>query len=96
MWVDRPGGEANVHLAWESVNENVESGPCESQRVLVVAIRKIMPFKPLICVASLEEQFALHQSLDYARRGYFGRASLIALLAQPQHTLQIIEICSLA
>jgi hypothetical protein len=25
-----PGGEANVHLAWEGINENVESGPCES------------------------------------------------------------------
>jgi hypothetical protein len=70
MWVDRPGGEANVHLAWESVNENVESGPCETWRVLVVAIRKIMPFEPLIRAASSKEQFALHQSVDYARRGF--------------------------
>ena len=59
-----------IHLAWESVNENVESGPCESWRVLVVAIHKIMPFKPLIRAAASEEQFALHQSLDYARRGF--------------------------
>lgn len=28
--VARPGGEANVHLAWEGVNENVESGSCAS------------------------------------------------------------------
>jgi len=34
MQVARPGGEANVHLAWEGVNEDVESGPCESWRVL--------------------------------------------------------------
>jgi hypothetical protein len=70
MRVARPGGEANVRLAWEGVNENVESGPCEHWRVLLVAIRKIMPFEPLIRAASSEEQFALHQSLDYARRGF--------------------------
>jgi hypothetical protein len=35
-----------------------------------VAIRKIMPFEPLIRAASSEEQFTLHQSLDYARRGF--------------------------
>ena len=40
MQVAQPGGRANVHLAWEGVNENVE------------------------------KQFALHQSLDYARRGF--------------------------
>jgi hypothetical protein len=56
--VARPGGEANVCLAWEH------------WRVLVVATRKIIPFEPLIRAASSEEQFALHQSLDYARRGF--------------------------
>ena len=70
MQVARPGGEANVHLAWEGVNEDVESGPCESWRVLVLAIRKIMPFEPLIRTASSEEQFTLHQSLDFARKGF--------------------------
>jgi hypothetical protein len=56
MWVARQGSEqANVHLAWEGVNENVESGPCESWRVLVLATRKIMPFEPLIRAASSEE-----------------------------------------
>jgi len=59
MQVARAGGEANVRLAWEGVNENVESGLCEYWRVLVVAIRKIIPFEPLIRMAS-EEQFALH------------------------------------
>ncbi len=29
---------------------------------------KIMPFEPLIRAASSEEQFALHQSLDYLRK----------------------------
>lgn len=71
MWVARQGsGQANVHLAWEGVNENVESGPCESWRVLVLATRKIMPFEPLIRAASSEAQFALHQSPDYTGRGF--------------------------
>jgi hypothetical protein len=70
MQVAPPGGEANVHLAWEGVNENVESGPCESWRVLVLASRKIVPFEPLIRAASSEEQFGLHQSSDCARRGF--------------------------
>ena len=82
MRAARLGGEANVLLAWEGVNEDVEIGPCEHWKVLVVATRKIMSFEPLIRAASLEEQFALHQSLDYARR-----ASLIALPAQ--RTLRI-------
>ena len=70
MHVVQPGGEANVRSAWESVNENIENGRCEHWRVLVVATCKIMPFEPLIRTASSEEQFALHQSLDYARRGF--------------------------
>jgi len=70
MQVIQSGGAANVCLEWEGVNENVETGPCESFRVLVLAIRKIMPFEPLIRAAPSEEQFALHQSIDYARRGF--------------------------
>lgn len=68
--VTPPGGEANVYLVQEGVNENIESGLYESQRVLVLASRKIVPFKPLICATSLEEQFGLHQSSNYARRGF--------------------------
>ncbi|KAL5347680.1 hypothetical protein ACLOAV_007089 [Pseudogymnoascus australis] len=70
MLVAQPGGAANVYLTWEGVNEDVEGGPCEIWRVLVVAIRKIIPFEPLVRVASSEEQFALHQSPEYARRGF--------------------------
>ncbi|TVY45312.1 hypothetical protein LSUB1_G000953 [Lachnellula subtilissima] len=70
MQVIQAGGAANVHLEWEGVSENIETGPCESWRVLVLAIRKIMPFEPLIRAAPSEEQFALHQSIDYARRGF--------------------------
>jgi hypothetical protein len=72
MQVIQSGGAANVHLEWEGVNENVETGPCKSWRVLVLAIRKIMPFEPLIRAAASEKQFALHQSIDYARRGFLG------------------------
>jgi hypothetical protein len=70
MRVAWPGRKTNVCLAWEGVNEDVENGPCEHWRVLIVAIREIIPFEPLIRAASSEEQFALHQSLDYARRGF--------------------------
>ena len=52
MRVNRPGGEANVCLAWEGVNEDVENGSCKHWRVFVVAIRKIIPFEPLIRTAS--------------------------------------------
>jgi hypothetical protein len=55
MQVAQPGGTANVYLYWEGVNENVETGPCESWRVLVLAIRKIMPFEPLIRAAPSEK-----------------------------------------
>jgi hypothetical protein len=67
MQVAQAGVAANVYLDWEGVNENVETGPCESWRVLVLAIRKIMPFEPLIRAAPSEKQFALHQSINYAR-----------------------------
>jgi hypothetical protein len=70
MQVAQPGGSANVCLAWEGFNEDVESGPCKYWRVLVIAICKILPFEPLIRVASSEEQFALHQSLEYTMRGF--------------------------
>ena len=72
MLVAQLDGAANVHLTWEGVNEDVENGACETWRVLVVAIRKIIPFEPLVRAASSEEQFALHQSLEYARRGFLG------------------------
>jgi len=55
MQVIQSGGAPNVHLEWEGVNENVETGPCESWRVLVLAIRKIMPFEPLIRAAPSEK-----------------------------------------
>lgn len=70
MRVAWPGREANVCLAWEDVNKDVKNGLCEHWRVLVMAIREIMPFEPLIHAASSEEQFALHQSLDYTRKGF--------------------------
>ncbi|PVH71194.1 hypothetical protein DL98DRAFT_616299 [Cadophora sp. DSE1049] len=60
----------NVHLTWEGVNETVESGRCNSWRVLVFASRKIVPFEPLVRAASSKVQFDLHQSSDNARRGF--------------------------
>ncbi|KAL5312953.1 hypothetical protein ACEPPN_019379 [Leptodophora sp. 'Broadleaf-Isolate-01'] len=62
--------EANVHLTWEGVNEALESGPCDSWRVLVLASRNIVPFEPLVRAATSMEQFAIHRSSDDARRGF--------------------------
>lgn len=61
MLVAQPGEAANVHFTWEGVHEDVRVvRVIMTWRVLVVAIR----------AASLEEQSALHQSPEYARRGF--------------------------
>jgi hypothetical protein len=65
-----PGRKANIYLAWESINKDVENGLYKHWRVLVVAICKIIPFELLICIASSEEQFVLYQLLDYTRKGF--------------------------
>jgi hypothetical protein len=43
---------------------------CPFFRLDELSFESLMPFEPLIRAASLEEQFALHQSLDYTRRGF--------------------------
>jgi hypothetical protein len=70
MQVAPPGSEANVRLAWEGVNENVMAGPCDYWRILVLAVRDIVPFELLVRAAPSERQFALHQSVEYAKRGF--------------------------
>jgi hypothetical protein len=70
MQVSEPHDDANVHLRWEAVNEQNETGPCESWRVLVIARKAIMPFEPLVRAAPRDEQYLLHQSLGFAKRGF--------------------------
>ena len=51
MQVSKPDNDANVHLRWEAVNEQDETGPCESWSVLVIASKAIMHFEPLVRAA---------------------------------------------
>ena len=60
MQVAKPGGDSNVRLEWEAVNEMDKMGPCVSWRVLVLATREIMPFEPLICYCRLDIRFSLN------------------------------------
>jgi hypothetical protein len=43
---------------------------CPFFRLDKLSFESLMPFEQLIRAASLEEQFALHQSLNYTRRGF--------------------------
>lgn len=68
--VSKPGGNANVCLQWEFVDEQVEAEPSMSWRVSVRAVRTIMPFEEFIRAAPQKEQYLLHQSPVYAKRGF--------------------------
>ncbi len=70
MQVSEPDDDANVHLRWEAVNEQNETGPCELWRVLVIVRKAIMPFEPLVRAAPRDEQYLLHQSLGFAKRDF--------------------------
>jgi hypothetical protein len=79
MQVSKPDDDANVHLRWEAVNEQDETGPCESWRVLVIASKAIMPFEPLVRAAPRDEQYLLHQALGFAKRGFM-KSTLVTKL----------------
>lgn len=70
MRVSEPGGDANVCLQWEFVNEQDGTQLSMSWRVSVRAVRTIMPFKELIRAAPQKEQYLLHRSPVYAKRGF--------------------------
>jgi hypothetical protein len=79
MQVSKPDDDANVHLRWEAVNEQDETGPCESWRVLVIASKAIMPFEPLVRAAPRNEQYLLHRALGFAKRGFM-KSTLVTKL----------------
>ncbi|KFY84655.1 hypothetical protein V500_09125 [Pseudogymnoascus sp. VKM F-4518 (FW-2643)] len=81
MQVSKPDDDANVHLRWEAVIEQNETGPCESWRVLVIASKAIKPFEPLVRAAPRNEQYLLHQALEFAKRGFMKRTSVTKLKA---------------
>lgn len=68
MQVSKHNADANVHLRWEAVNEQNETGSCESWRVLVIASKAIMPFEPLVRVTPGNEPYLLLQALGFAQR----------------------------
>ena len=70
MRVSEPGGDANVCLQWELVDEQDGTEPSMSWKVSVRAVRTIMPFKELIRAAPQKEQYLLHRSPVYAKRGF--------------------------
>jgi hypothetical protein len=70
MQVSEPDDDANIHLRWEAVNEQNETGPCELWRVLVIVRKAIMPFEPLVRAAPRDGQYLLHQSLGFAKRDF--------------------------
>jgi len=77
MQVAKPGGDSNVRLEWEAVNEMDETGPCVSWRVLVLATKEIMPLEQLIRAAPRNDQFLLHQRPEFAKRGFLSKAVCI-------------------
>ncbi|KAJ5474058.1 hypothetical protein N7475_003624 [Penicillium sp. IBT 31633x] len=70
MLVSEPGGKANVCLHWDDFCGDVETQSEISWRVSVKAIKQIMPFEPLICMAAQHGQYELHLSSENAERGF--------------------------
>ncbi|KAJ5989701.1 hypothetical protein N7481_004911 [Penicillium waksmanii] len=74
MQVSEPGGKANVCLHWVAFCGDVETQPDISWRVSVKASKKIMPFEPLLRVATQHGQYELHLSSENAERGFLETA----------------------
>jgi hypothetical protein len=71
MQVLKPSEDANVRLQWELINDGDKEKPSSfSWRVSVRAIRAIMPFEEITRAAFQKEQYLLHRSPVYARRGF--------------------------
>jgi hypothetical protein len=79
MQVSKPDDDGNVGLHWEAVNEQDETGPCESWRVLVITSKAIMSFEPLVRAAPRNEQYLLHQALGFTKRGFM-KSTLVTKL----------------
>ncbi|KAL4993340.1 hypothetical protein BDV10DRAFT_179345 [Aspergillus recurvatus] len=73
MRVSRIGDLANVRLHWELFSESDALQPYLLWRVSVKALKTIGPMEELIREAPHEDQYLLHQSADYAQRGFINR-----------------------
>lgn len=70
MLVSEPDGSANVRIHWELMHDDVGLESCASWRVSVKATKPIIPFEPFIREATQQEQYVLHSSFEYAKRGF--------------------------
>jgi hypothetical protein len=70
MKVSRHGSEANVQLHWEPVNEHCDKDSRVCWIVSVRAIKAIAPFEEIVREAPQKEQYLLHRSEMFARRGF--------------------------
>ena len=70
MKVSPPGGDSNVRLQWDLIDERNEGKAHLVWRVSVVASRVIQPFDELIRLAPHKVQHLLHQKQVCAKRGY--------------------------
>jgi hypothetical protein len=70
MKVSAPGGDSNVRLQWDLIDEHNEGKVHLMWRVSVIASRAIQPFEEFIRVAPHKVQYLLHQKRACARRGY--------------------------
>ena len=67
MQVSQQDAYANVWLECQAVNEEDETGSCDSWRVMVLAMRPIAPFELLVRVAS--SQSSLHFTIHFSTQG---------------------------
>ncbi|KAJ5199007.1 hypothetical protein N7472_004211 [Penicillium cf. griseofulvum] len=68
MRVSAPRGDADVHLQWELIDNGEK--PSLMRRVSVHASRAIRSFEEIVRAAPRKEQYLMHQSPVYAKRGY--------------------------
>lgn len=67
MGVSAPGGDSNVYLQWELVEDREGLNTHLTWRVSVRALRTITPFEDIIRAAP---QKVMHRRPDYARKGF--------------------------
>lgn len=67
MQVSKPDDDANVYLRWEAANEQNETGPCQSWKVLAIARTAILPFEPPVRAAPRNEQWGLYDMFSTHR-----------------------------
>ncbi|EED14476.1 conserved hypothetical protein [Talaromyces stipitatus ATCC 10500] len=70
MKVSQHRNEANVQLHWEPVNEHRGKDSSVSWIISVRAIKAIMPFEEIVREAPQKEQYLLHRSEIFAKRGF--------------------------